>query len=73
MEDVQIVSHRTKGYTAVEVGCSDQTERRTTSALLGHFHKAGVKPKMKTLEFMVEPNRMAAVGPLLVACLYDCV
>ena len=65
MEDVQVVSHRTKGYTAVEVGCSDQTDRRTNSALLGHFRKAGVKPKMKTLEFMVDPHRMAAVGKCL--------
>ncbi|HYG51460.1 MAG TPA: 50S ribosomal protein L3 [Flavobacteriales bacterium] len=39
------------GYAAVQLGFGDRKEKHTTSALLGHFKKAGVTPKHKLAEF----------------------
>lgn len=39
------------GYTAVQLGFGERKEKHTTSALMGHFKKAGVTPKRKLAEF----------------------
>ena len=39
------------GYNSVQLGFGERKEKHTTSALLGHFKKAGVTPKSKVAEF----------------------
>lgn len=39
------------GYSAVQLGFGERKEKHTTSALMGHFKKAGVTPKRKLAEF----------------------
>lgn len=39
------------GYTAIQLGFGERKEKHTTSALMGHFKKAGVTPKRKLVEF----------------------
>lgn len=39
------------GYTAVQLGFGERKDKHTTSALKGHFKKAGVTPKRKLVEF----------------------
>lgn len=56
MQDVQIVSHRSTPYTAVEVGCVDRPIKKTSAAMLGHFKKAGIAPKHRTMEFRIDEN-----------------
>lgn len=39
------------GYYALQLSTGDAKERRTSKALTGHYDKAGVKPKRKSIEF----------------------
>ncbi|WP_022836577.1 50S ribosomal protein L3 [Salisaeta longa] len=39
------------GYDAVQLAFDDKKEKRTTSALKGHFDKAGAAPKKQVVEF----------------------
>lgn len=39
------------GYVAVQLGFADKKEKRTTSALRGHFKAAGTAPKRSLAEF----------------------
>jgi large subunit ribosomal protein L3 len=64
LQDVQVVSHRTEPYTAVQVGCVDKMAKKVNKGLLGHFEKNGVEPKQKTCEFRVEPDALVPVGML---------
>lgn len=41
----------TDGYKAVQLGYGEKKEKKTSSALLGHFAKAGTTPKRKLVEF----------------------
>ena len=47
------------GYTAVQLGFGERKEKHTTSALMGHFKKAGVTPKRKLAEFKGFENELA--------------
>jgi len=47
----QVKTEDTDGYKALQLGFSDKKEKTTTSALLGHFKKAGTSPKRKITEF----------------------
>ncbi|NND93295.1 MAG: 50S ribosomal protein L3 [Flavobacteriales bacterium] len=50
------------GYNAVQVGCEDKKENRTTRPLLGHFKKAGVSPKQTLREFAFDGNEEVQLG-----------
>lgn len=39
------------GYDAVQLSAGEKKEKHTTSALYGHFDKAGTTPKRKVVEF----------------------
>jgi large subunit ribosomal protein L3 len=52
-----------EGYTAVQVGYSDQKESRVNKAKLGHFKKAGSTPKRLIREFRIEEGAAPEVHP----------
>lgn len=39
------------GYSAIQLGFDDKTEKHTTKAMQGHFSKASTTPKRKLVEF----------------------
>jgi len=47
----QIKTEITDGYTSVQLAYDDAKEKNVSSALSGHFKKAGVSPKRKVEEF----------------------
>ena len=47
----QVRTEEVDGYTALQLGFDDKAEKRTTSALKGHFKKAGTTAKKKVVEF----------------------
>ena len=47
----QVRTEEVDGYTALQLGFDDKAEKRTTSALKGHFKKAGTAAKKKVVEF----------------------
>jgi len=47
----QVKTVETDGYTAVQVGTGERSEKRTTAALKGHFKKAKCDSKRKLVEF----------------------
>jgi large subunit ribosomal protein L3 len=47
----QIRTVEVDGYKAVQMGFGERKEKSTTSALAGHFKKAGTTPKQKVVEF----------------------
>jgi large subunit ribosomal protein L3 len=46
----QVKTVENDGYAAVQLAFEDKKEKHTTSALLGHFKKAGTEPKKKVVE-----------------------
>lgn len=42
----------TDGYSALQLGYEDKSEKNFTKAELGHFKKAGTAPKAKVAEFL---------------------
>ncbi len=47
----QVRTEEVDGYTALQLGFDDKAEKRTNSALKGHFKKAGTSAKKKVVEF----------------------
>lgn len=47
----QVKSEDTDGYYALQLSYGDAKEKNTSKALLGHYDKAGVGPKRKSIEF----------------------
>jgi len=47
----QVRTEETDGYTAVQIGYEEKSEKHTSSALKGHFKKAGTTPKKHVEEF----------------------
>lgn len=47
----QVKTEAVDGYNAVQLGFGDKNEKHTTSALKGHFKKAGVTSKVRLKEF----------------------
>ncbi len=47
----QIRTVEKEGYSSVQLAFDDAKEKNTTSALKGHFKKAGTTPKRKVVEF----------------------
>ncbi|WP_044564208.1 50S ribosomal protein L3 [Azospirillum sp. B4] len=65
VDNCQVVSHKTEdrdGYTALEVGVGKAKVKNVTKAERGHFAKAKVEPKKKTVEFRVTPDALVEVG-----------
>lgn len=58
----QIKKVETDGYSAVQLGFEDKKEKRVTKPLIGHFKKAGVKPKKYLAEVRVEDLNAYKVG-----------
>jgi len=52
-EVTQVKTAEKEGVNAVQVGFDDMKEKSTSKPMLGHFKKAGVKPKRKLKEFRV--------------------
>lgn len=50
----QVKTKETDGYEAVQVGSGERKEKRTTSALKGHFKKAGTGSMQKLVEFRTD-------------------
>lgn len=61
----QVRSKEKDGYTAVQVGYGDTTEKRVTRPLAGHFKKAGVSPKKFLREFALEGEPEVKAGDTL--------
>ncbi|KAG0081275.1 54S ribosomal protein L9, mitochondrial [Podila epicladia] len=64
---VQVLNEETHGYTALQIGSTDRSEKNVTKPMLGHFEKFGVQPKRKLFEFTVTPDAVLPVGTELVA------
>ncbi|MFA5620886.1 MAG: 50S ribosomal protein L3 [Weeksellaceae bacterium] len=47
----QVRTEEKDGYKSVQLGFDDAKEKNTTSAMKGHFKKAGTTPKRKLVEF----------------------
>jgi len=54
-------------YYAVQIAASNKSAKRTTKQMLGHFAKAGVKPKRVVKEFPVSPGGLVPIGTELSA------
>ena len=54
----QVKTVEKDGYAAVQIGFGERKEKHTTSALMGHFKKAGVTPKRKLAEFHGYENEL---------------
>jgi len=46
----QVRTEEVDGYKALQLGCDDKAEKRTSKALQGHFKKAGSSAKKKVVE-----------------------
>ncbi|NNE76145.1 MAG: 50S ribosomal protein L3 [Pricia sp.] len=47
----QVRTEEVDGYTGLQLGFDDKTEKRANKAEIGHFKKAGTSPKKKVVEF----------------------
>jgi len=54
-------------YHAVQVAASDKSMKKTSNQMLGHFKRAGVRPKRIVREFAVTPDAHIPVGTTLSA------
>lgn len=61
----QVKTIENDGYSAVQIGFDEKKEKHTTSALKGHFKKAGVTPKRKLVEFESDFNVELKAGEVI--------
>jgi large subunit ribosomal protein L3 len=61
-EVLQKKTIETDGYTALQLGVGEAKAKRVKAPAMGHFLKAGVKPKRKVAEFRVTPDALLPVG-----------
>lgn len=61
----QVRTKEKDGYSAVQVGYGDTTEKRTSKPLAGHFKKAGVTPKKFVREFALAAEPEVKAGETL--------
>ncbi len=52
----QVKTQETDGYSALQLGFEDKKEKKTNKPGMGHFSKAGIKPKRVLKEFRNFPN-----------------
>ena len=50
----QVRTEEVDGYSAIQLGFDDKSDKNTTKALQGHFAKAGTTSKRKVVEFSFE-------------------
>ena len=53
----QVRTEETDGYTAVQIGYEEKSEKHTSAALKGHFKKAELHQRSMLKNFMVLPQR----------------
>jgi len=61
----QVKTLATDGYEAVQIGVGYRKEKRTTSALKGHFKKAGVESRRKLIEFRQDADHTSFANAVL--------
>lgn len=61
----QIKTAEKDGYEAAQVAFDDKKEKNTTSALIGHFKKAGTTPKRRLAEFGLDPGEAVNLGDVI--------
>ncbi len=61
----QVRTSEKDGYTAVQLGFGETTEKRVTKPLAGHFKKAGTAPKKFVREFTTPAEADCKVGDVL--------
>ncbi len=61
-EVTQVKTVEKEGFSAVQVGYDDMKEKSATKPMLGHFKKAGVKPKRKLKEYRIDGEETLEVG-----------
>ena len=49
----QVKTKETDGYSALQLGFDDKSEKRTLKSAIGRFKNAGSSPKKKLVEFMM--------------------
>lgn len=65
IEDQYVTAVRTKekdGYNAVQISCGDIKVKNVTKPLKGHFEKAKVVPRRKSVEFVVSEDAILELG-----------
>ncbi|MBP8959745.1 MAG: 50S ribosomal protein L3 [Bacteroidales bacterium] len=67
----QIKTIEKDGYFAVQLGFDDKKEKNSTKAEIGHFKKAGTKPKRKVVEFNSFKEDDIKLGDILSAELFS--
>lgn len=67
----QIKTVEKDGYFAVQLGFDDKKEKNSTRAEIGHFKKAGTKPKRKVVEFNSLKEDNIKLGDILSAELFS--
>lgn len=63
----QVKSDEKDGYTSVQLGFGERSEKHTTAALKGHFKKANTTPKVRVAEFYDFKNELAPGDTLALA------
>ncbi len=66
----QVRTKEVDGYTALQLGFDDKTEKHATKAELGHFKKAGTVAKKKVVEFQGFENEYN-LGDVITADLFQ--
>lgn len=61
----QVRSKEIDGYEAVQLAYDDKKEKRTSGALVGHFKKAGISPKYKVVETIMDWERELKLGDIV--------
>jgi large subunit ribosomal protein L3 len=70
LEDVVVTgqcTEATRGYTALQVGCTTPRAQRVSKPASGLFASLGLPPKMHLAEFHVTPDALLPVGTPLLA------
>jgi large subunit ribosomal protein L3 len=62
---VQVKTPEKEGYAAIQIGYAETRESRSTSPLIGHFKKAGLKPQRILREERVDDASTFNVGDML--------
>lgn len=67
---VQKKTEETDGYSAIQLGFADKSERRTNKPMKGHFSKAGASPKKTVREIRTQSVDEYEVGQVIKADLF---
>ena len=68
----QVKTKETDGYEAIQIAYDDKKDKHTTSAMKGHFAKAGVSPKKIVREFTrFETGHQKKYGDVLTVDIFE--